>query len=138
MLYVAQEMVGRLGAVTGVGHGKLLRERFGRFWAAFSVFDLFVLNFLTLLTEFIGIDLGFRYFGVPDTIAVPLMALVLIALVLGRQFYRWERLVFVMIAVSLIMLALPFFTGHGRAADWGQIAHSIAIPGVHGGFPPWR
>jgi len=134
VLYVAQEMVGRLGAVTGVGHGKLLRERFGRFWAAFSVFDLFLLNFLTLLTEFIGIDLGFRYFGVPDTISVPLMALVLIGIVLGRRFYRWEQLVFVMVGVSMLMLALPFITGGGRATDWGQVAHSIVIPGVDRGL----
>lgn len=134
VLYVAQEMVGRLGAVTGVGHGKLLRERFGKFWAAFSVFDLFILNFLTLLTEFIGIDLGFRYFGVPDTVSVPLMGLALVAIVLGRQFYRWERLVFVMIGVSMLMLALPFITGGGRSAQWGQVAHAIVVPGVQGGL----
>jgi len=134
VLYVAQEMVGRLGAVTGVGHGKLLRERFGRFWAAFSVFDLFILNFLTLLTEFIGIDLGFRYFGVPGTVSVPLMGIALVAIVLGRQFYRWERLVFVMVAVSMLMLALPFFTGGGRSAGWGQVAHSLVVPGVQGGL----
>ena len=34
VLYVNQEMVLRLGAVTGVGHARLLIERFGRFWAA--------------------------------------------------------------------------------------------------------
>jgi Mn2+/Fe2+ NRAMP family transporter len=93
VLYIAQEMVGRLGAVTGVGHGKLLRSRFGRAWAAFSVFDLFLLNFLTLLTEFIGADLGLRYFGVPAQISVPLMALALVAIVLGRQFYRLAQFV---------------------------------------------
>jgi Mn2+/Fe2+ NRAMP family transporter len=54
VLYVAQEMVSHLGAFTGVGHGKMLQARFGRFWAAFSVLDFFLLNFLTLLTEFIG------------------------------------------------------------------------------------
>ena len=31
VLYVNQEMVLRLGAVTGVGHAKLIFERFGRF-----------------------------------------------------------------------------------------------------------
>jgi Mn2+/Fe2+ NRAMP family transporter len=134
VLYVAQEMVGRLGAVTGVGHGKLLRERFGRFWAAFSVFDLFLLNFLTLLTEFIGIDLGFRYFGVPNYISVPAMAVALIAIVMGRQFYRWERLVFIMVGISMLMLALPFITGSGRAPAWGRVVHDLVIPGVHGGL----
>ncbi len=44
VLYVNQEMVLRLGAVTGVGHARLILERFGKFWGAFSVIDLFLLN----------------------------------------------------------------------------------------------
>ena len=56
VLYVNQEMVLRLGAVTGVGHARLIFERFGRFWGAFSVIDLFLLNGLTIVTEFIGIS----------------------------------------------------------------------------------
>src|SRR5271166_5639837 len=44
VLYVNQEMVPRLGAVTGIGHARLIFERFGRFWGAFSVIDLFLLN----------------------------------------------------------------------------------------------
>ncbi len=55
VLIVNQEMVVRLGAVTGVGHARLIIERFGKFWGAFSVGDLFLLNFLTIVTEFIGI-----------------------------------------------------------------------------------
>ncbi len=54
VLVVNQEMVVRLGAVTGVGHARLIMERFGRFWAWFNVGDLFLLNFLTIVTEFIG------------------------------------------------------------------------------------
>lgn len=57
VLYVNQEMVLRLGAVTGVGHARLTLERFGRFWGMFSVIDLFILNGLTVVTEFIGINL---------------------------------------------------------------------------------
>src|SRR5262244_2163880 len=65
VLYVNQEMVLRLGAVTGVGHARLILERFGRFWGAFSVIDLFLLNALTIVTEFIGINLALGYLGVP-------------------------------------------------------------------------
>ncbi len=57
VLYVNQEMVLRLGVVSGVGHARLILERFGRFWGAFSVIDLFILNALTIITEFIGISL---------------------------------------------------------------------------------
>ena len=63
VLYVNQEMVLRLGAVTGVGHARLIFERFGRFWGAFSVIDLFLLNALTIITEFIGISLALDYLG---------------------------------------------------------------------------
>jgi Mn2+/Fe2+ NRAMP family transporter len=31
-LFVNQEMTGRLGAVTGAGHARLIFERFGRRW----------------------------------------------------------------------------------------------------------
>src|SRR5947209_993444 len=46
VLIVNQEMVVRLGAVTGVGYARLINERFGRGWGWFSVGDLFLLNFL--------------------------------------------------------------------------------------------
>src|SRR3984957_8847689 len=65
VLYVNQEMVLRLGAVTGVGYAKLILERFGRFWGAFSIIDLFILNALTIVTEFIGITLAAGFLGVP-------------------------------------------------------------------------
>src|ERR1700737_4397565 len=47
VLIVNQEMVVRLGAVTGVGHARLINERFGRFWGLFSVGASFLLTFLT-------------------------------------------------------------------------------------------
>src|SRR6202050_4791456 len=80
VLIVNQEMVVRLGAVTGVGHGRLILERFGRFWGAFSIIDLFVLNFLTIVTEFIGVDLALSYLGLSRYVAVPLAAIALVAM----------------------------------------------------------
>ncbi|HUB77116.1 MAG TPA: divalent metal cation transporter, partial [Solirubrobacteraceae bacterium] len=74
VLIVNQEMVVRLGAVTGVGHARLINERFGRFWGWFSVGDLFLLNFLTIVTEFIGVSLALGYFGVTPYLSVPIAA----------------------------------------------------------------
>jgi hypothetical protein len=70
-LIVNQEMVVRLGAVTGVGHARLIFARFGRFWGGFSVGDLFLLNFLTIVTEFIGASLAMQHFGVSPYRADP-------------------------------------------------------------------
>ena len=64
MLFINQEMVARLGAVTGAGHARLIVERFGRRWGAFAIGDLLVLNALTIVTEFIGVALALGYFGV--------------------------------------------------------------------------
>jgi Mn2+/Fe2+ NRAMP family transporter len=77
VLIVNQEMVVRLGAVTGVGHARLIFERFGKFWDGFSVGDLFILNFLTIVTEFIGVSLVASYFGFSPYVVVPLAAVAL-------------------------------------------------------------
>jgi len=130
VLIVAQEMAARLGTVTGVGHARLIRERFGKFWAAFSVFDLFLLNALTLVTEFIGIDLGLAYFGVPDYLSVPIAAVGLIAVAATGSFRRWERVMFIFIVTSLLMFPLAFLS-HPSA---GPILADTFIPRVRGGF----
>ncbi|MGH7608728.1 MAG: NRAMP family divalent metal transporter [Candidatus Dormibacteria bacterium] len=129
-LIVAQEMVVRLGAVTGVGHARLIRERFGRFWAAFSVGDLFLLNFLTLVTEFIGVDLGLRYFGINPLASVPIVAIGLLAMVATGSFQRWERFMFVFIVTSLLMFPLAWLSHPGS----GPILVGMSHPGVVGGF----
>src|SRR5438132_438651 len=88
VLIVNQEMVVRLGAVTGVGHGKMIFERFGRFWGVYSVGDLFLLNFLTLVTEFIGVSLALGHFGVSPYLSVPIAAVTLVVFTVSGSFRR--------------------------------------------------
>ncbi|MBF4998296.1 divalent metal cation transporter [Nocardia sp. BSTN01] len=108
VLYVNQEMVVRLGAVAGVGHARLIFDRFGKFWGAFSVGDLFVVNALTIVTEFIGVALALSYFGLPKGISVPVAAVLLFTVVAAGSFRRWERLLFALIAVDIVMFPLAF------------------------------
>jgi Mn2+/Fe2+ NRAMP family transporter len=129
VLIVNQEMVVRLGAVTGVGHARLINERFGRFWGWFSVGDLFILNFLTIVTEFIGVSLALQYFHVSPYISVPIAGIVLIAITASGSFARWERSLFAFIAVSLILFPLAFTSD----PSWGQIGYHFVVPGVQGG-----
>jgi NRAMP (natural resistance-associated macrophage protein)-like metal ion transporter len=129
VLIVNQEMVVRLGAVTGVGHGKLILERFGRFWGAFSIIDLFVLNFLTIVTEFIGIDLALSYFGVTKYASVPIAALLLVAITATGSFRRWERFVLLFAAVNLLIIPLAVLSH----PDVAQSLHSTFVPTVEGG-----
>jgi Mn2+/Fe2+ NRAMP family transporter len=129
VLIVNQEMVVRLGAVTGVGHARLINERFGRGWGWFSVGDLFLLNFLTLVTEFIGITLAADYMGIPRYVVVPFAAIALIAIMTTGSFRRWERAMFVFIAITLLQIPMLLMSH----PHWGHAAKSFIVPGVTGG-----
>ena len=130
VLVVNQEMVVRLGAVTGVGHARLIRERFGRFWAWFSVGDLFLLDFLTIVTEFIGVDLALGYFGVSRYISVPLAAVALVAITASGSFERWERFMLVFVAANFLVIPLAVFAHPHGAPVW----HGFVVPGIKGGL----
>ena len=129
VLVVNQEMVVRLGAVTGVGHARLIKERFGRFWGWFSVGDLFLLDFLTIVTEFIGVDLALSYFGISKYISVPLAAVGLVAMTASGSFRRWERFMLVFVAANFLVIPLAIFA-HPHAAP---ILHNLVVPGIRGG-----
>src|SRR5579859_5629359 len=128
VLYVNQEMVLRLGAVTGVGHARLILERFGKFWGAFSVIDLFILNALTIVTEFIGISLAAGYLGVPKVLAVILAAGIIVSAAFTGSFRRFERVAVSFCAGSLLLIPL-FFILHPQA---GQMARGFVIPALPG------
>jgi NRAMP (natural resistance-associated macrophage protein)-like metal ion transporter len=129
VLYVNQEMVLRLGAVTGVGHARLILERFGKFWGAFSVIDLFILNALTIITEFIGIALAAGYLGVPKVLAVALAALVIVGAAFTGSFRRFERMAVGLCAGSLLLIPI-YFLVHPASS---QMAKGFVTPSMPGG-----
>ncbi len=129
VLYVNQEMVLRLGAVTGVGHARLILERFGRFWGAFSVIDLFLLNALTLVTEFIGVTLATGYLGLPKVVSVVLAAAVIVASAFTGSFRRFERIAIVLCAASLLLVPI-YLLAHPAT---GEMAHDFVVPTLPGG-----
>jgi Mn2+/Fe2+ NRAMP family transporter len=129
VLIVNQEMVVRLGAVTGVGHARLIIERFGRGWGWFEGSFLLLQNFLIIVTEFIGVSLALTYLGVSQYISVPVAAVALIAVTASGSFRSWERSMFVFIFANLLVVPL-FFMAHPR---WGDIGRHLFVPGIRGG-----
>jgi NRAMP (natural resistance-associated macrophage protein)-like metal ion transporter len=126
VLYVNQEMVLRLGAVSGVGHARLILERFGKFWGAFSVIDLFLLNALTIVTEFIGISLALDFLGVSKPLGV-IVAAALIMIAAGTgNFRRFERFSLFLVVGSL-MLVPVFLMVHPSVR---QMAGDFLIPSL--------
>ena len=124
VLYVNQEMVLRLGAVSGVGHARLILERFGKFWGAFSVIDLFLLNGLTIVTEFIGIGLALDYLGLPKEIGVIVAAAIIMFAVSTGDFRRFERFAIFLVFGSLLLVPVIIMV-HPSV---GQIAQDFFVP----------
>jgi NRAMP (natural resistance-associated macrophage protein)-like metal ion transporter len=126
VLFVNQEMVLRLGVVTGVGHARLIFARFGKFWGAFSIIDLLLLNALTIVTEFIGVTLGLHYLGLPKVWGVLAAAAVTIAAASTGNFRRFERFMMALVFGSLALIPIVFMV-HPPVRE---IARDLVIPGL--------
>ncbi len=121
MAFVVQEMTVRLGAVTHRGHAELIFERFGPFWGRFAMGDLVLSNLLTLVTEFIAIQAGLGFFGVPPLVSVSAAFGVVAVASATRRYWSWERLVlglaiFNALFVPVALMAHP---------DFGQVGHAL-------------
>jgi Mn2+/Fe2+ NRAMP family transporter len=118
---VVQEMTVRLGAVSHRGHAELIFDRFGKFWGYFSMGDLVLGNFLTLITEFIGIRAGLGFFGIRPVVAVGVGLLVVVAAITTGRYWTWERItmglaIFNGLFIPAAILARP---------DWPAVGHAL-------------
>lgn len=104
ILFMVQEMTVRLGLFTGRGHGELIRDTFGRFWAGVSVIGLAVATMGALITELSGVAGVGELYGVPRPAALVVAAGALIAVVVSGSYRRVER-----IAIALGLFELAFF-----------------------------
>src|ERR1700728_1401556 len=118
--YFVQEMVARLGIATGKGHAAMIYERFGKWWGRFSLFDLLVVNFLTLITEFAAISMALRALGVSPYLSVPVAALALTLMVVCGSYLRWERTVIVLCLLDLTWFVLAYLVH----PDWASVARN--------------
>ena len=94
--------------------------------------DLIFTNFLTLMTEFVGIVAGAGYFGIPKWAAVSGSILLISGAYLFRRYSSWEKIVlgfalFNLIFIPVAILAHP---------NWGSIGSAfltfLPLPGGFG------
>lgn len=130
--YFIQEMVVRLGIATGKGHAAMIYQRFGRWWGMFSLVDLQLVNFLTLVTEFAAISLALSHMNIAPRVGVPLAAVGLTVMVLTGSYRRWER---VTVFLCLLDLAWVFLALKLRPS-FGEIVHNTLVPGIPAGGLP--
>jgi NRAMP (natural resistance-associated macrophage protein)-like metal ion transporter len=132
VLFFHQEMVARLGAVTGAGHARLINERFGRRWGAFALADLLALSVLTLVADFTGVAMSLGYFGVSKLVAVPVAAMFLIGVAAAGNFRGWERAMYVLVCASLVAVPLVLAARAHRPAP-PQLTAPATAGTTHGG-----
>ncbi len=131
MSFVVQEMTVRLGIATGRGHAELIFQRFGPSWGIFAMADLVFGNLLTLVTEFVAIQAGGLYFGLPAWLSVTAGAALVIASLALRRYATWERSVLALAAANLLFVPAALFAHPSGAA----LAHALASWGpLPGGF----
>jgi len=121
MAIVVQEMTVRLGAATHRGHAELIFDRFGPFWGWFSMLDLGIGNFLTLITEFIAIRAGLGFFGIPPWAAVLFALIVLYAALMSHRYWTWERITLAAAAFNLVFIPVALLTH----PSWHAVSHSF-------------
>src|SRR5438105_2439761 len=119
MAVIVQEMTVRLGSATHRGHAELIFDRFGPFWGWFSMIDLGIGNFLTLITEFIAIRAGLGFFGVPPWLAILGALAVLYLALVTHRYWTWERITLAaaanLVFVPVALLARPHWSAVGHA-----------------------
>ena len=119
--YLVQEMTIRLAAVTRRGHAEMIWKRYGKFWGAFSLFDLVAANILTLMTEFIGIRVASEIFHVPYLVTIPLAFAFVVGVLVFLKYYRWERISLVVAAFNIVFVPLALFSH----PDWSAVGRTF-------------
>jgi len=132
-LGVVQEMVARMGVVTGKGLADLIRERFGVRITFWSMLLLLGANMATAVAEFAGIAGAMSIFGISTYIAVPVAAVIVWFLVIRGNYKYVERVLLVLCLVYLSYV-LSGFIVH---PNWAQVFHQTIFPTIpHGKGEP--
>ena len=129
MAYYVQEMTVRLGAVTKRGHAEAIFDAFGTFWGWFSIFDLALINWLTLVTEYIGMMAAMRMFGVPEWITFVLVTAVLMGVVVTGKYWTFEKLTLFFCLFNLVYIPAAFWAMRtGWAPGWDKVMQGFYNP----------
>ena len=130
MAYYVQEMTVRLGAVTKRGHAEAIFDGFGKFWGWFSIFDLAVINWLTLVTEYIGMTQAMSIFGIPPWITFFAVTALLTGIVISGRYWTFEKITLFFCLFNLVYIPAAIWAMHtGNVKEgWGAAGRGFYHP----------
>ncbi len=126
LLIVVQETAARCGCVTGKGFASLIREKFGVRRSALAMGALLIANTAVTISEFAGIASGLALFGIPRTVSVPLVGLLIWLLTMSGSFRRIEKILLAVSCVFITYVVAAFLAG----PDWGEVALATVSPHI--------
>jgi len=122
MAYYVQEMTVRLGAVTKRGHAEAIFDGFGPFWGWFSIVDLAITDWLTLVTEYIGMTAAMSIFGIPPWITIIGVTSILFAVVLTGKYWTFEKLTLFFCLFNFVYIPAAFWAMNTPTAPaWSEV-----------------
>jgi NRAMP (natural resistance-associated macrophage protein)-like metal ion transporter len=129
MAYYIQEMTVRLGAVTKRGNAEAIFDGFGPFWGWFSIVDLAIINWLTLVTEYIGMTAAMAIFGIPPLITFIVVTLILMGIVVTGRYWTFEKITLLFCGFNFVYIPAAFWAMKtGNAPAWGEVFKGFYCP----------
>jgi len=125
-LIVIQEMVARMGVITGKGLSDLIRENYGVKTTFFMMVVLLVANLGTTIANFAGWAASMEIFGLSKYVMVPFGAF-LIWLLVTKGSYRLVEMA--LLIASMLYLGYVV-SGFMSAPDWSEVMKSTLVPKV--------
>ncbi|MBU0627661.1 MAG: Nramp family divalent metal transporter [Nanoarchaeota archaeon] len=127
LLVIVQEMVARIGAVTGKGLADLIRENFGIKITFFIMIGLVFANLFVTLAEFAGIAAAGELFGISRFVLVPIAAFLVWFLILKLDYKILEKFFFVVIFLYIAYI----ISGFMAKPPWGTALKEFVMPTIH-------
>jgi NRAMP (natural resistance-associated macrophage protein)-like metal ion transporter len=123
-LVVVQEMVARMGVVTGKSLGDLIRENFGVKATFYLMLCLIFADLGNTVAEFAGWAASMEIFGVSKYISVPIGAFMVWWLIV-KGTYRQVEKIFLFACTIYFTYAISAFLAH---PPWGSILTTTVTP----------
>jgi NRAMP (natural resistance-associated macrophage protein)-like metal ion transporter len=124
LLILIQEMVARLGVVTGKGLSDLIRERYGVKVTFYTMLALLITNFGNITAEFAGLAASLEIFGISRYISVPLGAAAVWYLVVRGNYGVVEKVFLFACTVYLSYVISGFMAN----PPWGDVLVAMVKP----------
>ena len=127
LLIIVQEMVARLGVVTGKGLSDLIREEYGVKITLFVMVALLLTNLGNITAEFAGLAASLEIFGISRYISIPVGGTLVWYLVVKGN-YRFVEKVF--LAACSIYFSYVI-SGFMAKPQWAEVGREMARPSFH-------